>query len=320
MNVRTLSPQPRSALERGQFVVLALLALLTAAAWTLTVHQARTMDMPMGVVARSAVESDAPAVASDATSSMPDMDGMAMDEMAKDESTGTGLGTAAAAGMSGMGGSDRWSWSSLTAFLIAWAVMMVAMMFPSVAPMVLLFRTVSTQRTSASGAFVPTWIFVVGYLVVWITVGALTWAFVQIGSDLAGRIGDADRAAWAPLALGATLAVAGIYQFTPLKEICLRQCQSPLGFVMTHWRDGRRGALRMGLVHGAYCLGCCWALFAVLIAAGVMSLAWMLLLTLVVFAEKVLPVGQWGPRSVGAAFLLFGGAIAAGATGMPWVV
>ena len=104
MNVRTLSPQPRSALERGQFVVLALLALLTAAAWTLTVHQARTMDMPMGVVARSAVESDAPAVASDATSSMPDMDGMAMDE-----STGTGLGTAAAAGMSGMGGSDRWS-------------------------------------------------------------------------------------------------------------------------------------------------------------------------------------------------------------------
>jgi len=76
----------------------------------------------------------------------------------------------------------------------------------------------------------------------------------------------------------------------------------------------------MGLVHGAYCLGCCWALFAVLIAAGVMSLAWMLLLTLVVFAEKVLPVGQWGPRSVGAAFLLLGGAIAAGATGMPWVV
>src|SRR3954451_10346722 len=132
MNARTLSPRRWSALERGQFVVLALLALLTAAAWILTIHEARTMDMPMGVVGRSAVESDAPAVASNATSSMPDMDGMA-----KGESVGTDLGTAAAAGMSGMAGSDGWSWSGLTAFLIAWAVMMVAMMFPAVAPVVL---------------------------------------------------------------------------------------------------------------------------------------------------------------------------------------
>jgi len=222
--------------------------------------------------------------------------------------------------MSGMEGSDRWAWSGLTAFLIAWAVMMVAMMFPSVAPMVLFFRTISAQRTGSGGVFAPTWMFVAGYLVVWTAVGALTWALVQVGSGLAGRIGGVDRAAWAPLALGATLAVAGIYQFTPLKQICLRQCQSPLGFVMTRWRDGRLGALRMGLVHGSYCLGCCWALFAVLVAAGVMSLAWMLLLTLVVFAEKVLPVGTWGPRAVGAAFLLLGGVVAAGAIDMPWMV
>ena len=113
--------------------------------------------------------------------------------------------------------------------------------------------------------------------------------------------------------LGATLIAAGLYQFTPLKRVCLRHCRSPLAFVALHWRDGPLGAIRMGIWHGAYCLGCCWALFAILVVAGIMSLAWMLLLTLVVFAEKVFPHGQRVSATIG--FALIGlGLVVAGAS------
>jgi len=151
-------------------------------------------------------------------------------------------------------------------------------------------------------------------------VGVLTWVFVQLGVEVGSRFGSSDRRTWAPIALGATLVIAGGYQFSPIKERCLSVCQSPISFLMTRWQAGYRGALRMGTVHGAYCLGCCWALFAVLVAAGVMSLAWMLLLTLVVFAEKVLPLPSWAPRAVGSAFVLLGILVAAGSLDMPWSV
>jgi predicted metal-binding membrane protein len=301
--------RPTTPLARGQLLLLALLAALTLGAWALTVHQARTMDMPMGVVARGGAEPADPAPASDG---MAGMDGMETEEPVAD-----GMGGAASSGMAGMA-EAAWTWDGFATFLVAWAVMMAAMMFPAAAPMLLLFRTVAASRRARGGAFVPTWVFAAGYLLVWTAVGAATWVLVRVGSELAGRLGEADRATWAPLALGAVLVVAGLYQLTPLKRVCLDHCRTPLGFVTRHWRDGRRGALRMGVVHGAYCLGCCWALFAVLVAAGVMSLAWMLLLTLVVFAEKVLPIGRWGPRAVGAAFLLLGGLVAAGAADLPW--
>jgi predicted metal-binding membrane protein len=168
------------------------------------------------------------------------------------------------------------------------------MMFPAAAPMLLLFHAVSSQRRARGATFVPTWVFAAGYLLVWIGVGAVAWVLVEAGSELAGRLSDAARETWGPLALGAVLLVAGLYQLTPLKRVCLDHCRTPLGFVNHHWRDGHFGSLRMGVLHGGYCLGCCWAMFAVLVAAGVMSLAWMLLLTLVVFAEKVLPIGRWG--------------------------
>jgi predicted metal-binding membrane protein len=184
--------------------------------------------------------------------------------------------------------------------------------------MLLLYRTIAAGRRIQGGGVVPTWVFATGYLLVWVGIGVVTWALIQAGSDLAGRLSDADRTTWAPLALGVVLLVAGLYQLTPLKYVCLDHCRSPMGFVMSHWRDGYGGALRMGLVHGLVCLGCCWALFAVLVAAGVMSLAWMLLLTLVVFAEKVLPVGRWGPRTVGVAFVALAVVIAAGGADLPW--
>lgn len=262
-------------LERGQMTLLALLTLATVAAWASTIHQVRTIDMPMGVVARGGADAE-----------------------------------------NGMGGGG--TWAGFAAFLGAWAVMMAAMMFPAAAPMLLFFRRVSVQRRTNGIGLMSVWVFAAGYLLVWTTVGVLTWLLVWLASDLAGLLGDADRVTWVPLALGAILGVAGLYQLTPLKRICLDHCRSPLGFLMTHWRDGSGGALRMGVVHGAYCLGCCWALFAVLVAAGVMSLAWMLLLTLVIFAEKVLPLGRRGSWAVGVAFLILGALVAAGAAAMPW--
>ena len=290
-----LRPTP---LERGQLAVLLVLVVLTVGAWALTIAQSRTMEMPMGAVTQGtdgAVMTEPGA-----------MNGMAMN----------GTGEVAATGMASAG----WSLDGFVAFVTAWGVMMAAMMFPAAAPMLLLFQRVSSQRQAAGGRFVPTWIFAAGYLLVWTTVGAITWVLVRLISDQLGRLHAVERGTWAPLALGIVLILAGLYQLTPLKRVCLDRCRTPLGFVMTHWRDGRLGALRMGIVHGLYCLGCCWALFAVLVAAGVMSLAWMLLLTLVVFVEKVLPVGRRISYGVGAAFLVLGILVASRATGMPWAV
>jgi predicted metal-binding membrane protein len=239
------------------------------------------------------------------------MPGMDMDV---GPSTSNEMGAMAVSGMSGVG----WSWNGFVTFLIAWAVMMAAMMFPAAAPMILLFHKVAGTRTAHGRASVPTWVFAAGYLLVWTAIGGATWIVVHLVSDLAGRLGTSTRDTWAPLALGAVLTTAGLYQFTPLKTTCLRHCQSPVGFVMTHWRDGRLGALRMGLTHGAYCLGCCWMLFAVLVVAGVMSLAWMLALTLVVFAEKILPVGSRAVVASGVALVALGLLVASGATAFPW--
>jgi predicted metal-binding membrane protein len=156
-----------------------------------------------------------------------------------------------------------------------------------------------------------------GYLLVWTAVGVGVFALSRLGGELAGEFGRAEQQRWGPVALGVILVVAGLYQFTPLKHACLRQCQSPFGFLMGHWRGGNLGAFRMGTVHGLYCLGCCWALFAVLVAAGIMSLAWMLLLTLVVFAEKVLPMARRTAYGVGAAFLVLGILVGGGKVTMP---
>jgi predicted metal-binding membrane protein len=178
-------------------------------------------------------------------------------------------------------------------------------------------RLGSGRRERATA--IPTWIFTAGYILVWLAAGLLVYMLVQIGSEIATRLTSADRASWAPVALGATLLAAGLYQFTPIKRVCLIHCRSPFAFVAQHWRDGRAGALQMGLRHGAYCLGCCWALFAVLVAAGVMSLAWMLLLTLVVFVEKVLPQGRRASPMIGVALIVLGLMVASGAVSMPWI-
>jgi predicted metal-binding membrane protein len=269
-------------LARSRLSLLVSLIVLTVAAWAVTLYQAVNMDMPMGVtVAGGAIH-----------------DGMA----------GMAMGGMSAAG---------WSVGNAAMFLAVWTIMMAAMMLPAATPMILIFASAQARRARA--AAVPTWIFAAGYILVWAAVGLLVYVLVQIGSHIAGRLAAADRALWAPFALGATLVTAGLYQFTPAKRVCLSHCQSPFAFVAQHWRDGRVGALTMGLRHGAYCLGCCWALFAVLVAAGVMSLAWMLLLTLVVFAEKAGPQGKRVSALVGAALVALGLLITGGAVPIRWL-
>ncbi len=310
------NPTSQIAIERGQRLLLVAIVLLTIGAWAITIYQARTMDMPMGIVLRGIGDTAADSVevmSADSPAADTSMAGMDMGD-----SSPADVQSAVSTGMSGMG-MVTWTWDSITTFLVAWTVMMVAMMFPAAAPMVLLYHKMASERRNTTETMAGTWVFLGGYLLVWSLAGVVTWVLVQVGIEYGSRLGSSDRDTWAPIALGGTLLIAAAYQFTPLKERCLRQCQSPVGFLMTHWRPGNRGAVEMGFVHGAYCLGCCWALFAVLVAAGVMSLAWMLLLTAIVFAEKVLPAPRWMPQAVGVAFAGLGLLVAGGAFHMPWL-
>lgn len=179
----------------------------------------------------------------------------------------------------GMGGT-----LSLGAFVLAWAAMMAAMMLPAVLPVVRLYA-----RAAAKGRVAPMPFFVAGYLVLWTAValpGYLGWRLLETPL--------AEGQAWAGRLAGATLLAAAVWQVSPLKSVCLRHCRSPLGFFLRFGGRIRRpaGALRMGAAHGAFCFGCCWALFAVLVALGTMNLLWMLLLTALIVLEKHAPRGE----------------------------
>ncbi len=188
-------------------------------------------------------------------------------------------------------------------YITTWVVMMAAMMFPSIAPMVLTFRTMS--RTAGA-----TWLFVAGYLVVWAASGLIGYGVLKLGRSAFGGTFAWDSAGrW--VAAGVLLGAAA-YEFTPLKRVCLAHCRSPVGFLMGSWRAGRLGALRMGVAHGSWCLGCCWALMAALFALGAMSLTWMLVIAALIAVEKLLP---WRRASVVAvAALLVGLAVGVAAS------
>lgn len=180
-------------------------------------------------------------------------------------------------------------------FVGAWLVMMTAMMLPSAAPMVLLYRATATGSSIRKAAH--TGVFVAGYLLAWGVFG-LTVYLIQEALAVVAREQPALGSAW-PFVVAGVLAGAGVYQFSPLKYVCLRQCRSPVSFLMTRWRPGVGGGFRLGLHHGSYCVGCCWGLMAVLAAAGAMGLAWVALIALVIFAEKLLPQGESAARIVG---------------------
>lgn len=173
-------------------------------------------------------------------------------------------------------------------FLAIWIAMMVAMMFPTAMPMILTYSRVQAGKAARDQNAVPVGIFVCAYLVVWVVFGAAAFAAASAGEALA------DRSMWvmdnAARIGGVVLIVAGLYQLSPMKRICLSKCRSPMSWLLNSWHDGRSGALRMGLEHGTYCLGCCWLLFVILFPLGMMNIAAMALLTALIFAEKSLPI------------------------------
>ena len=191
--------------------------------------------------------------------------------------------------MSGMDAGPGSPLGTFGFFISTWVVMMAAMMFPSVGPMVHMYVNIQRgrRRRAMPAPAGATACFVAGYLVVWSSAGVLAYAVAKAGAHLGGSsVSWAHGGRW--IAGGIILFAAG-YELTPLKQVCLSHCRSPVSFILESWRGGRSGAVQMGLRHGAWCLGCCWALMAALFALGVMSLAWMTVIGALIAIEKLLP-------------------------------
>jgi predicted metal-binding membrane protein len=201
--------------------------------------------------------------------------------------------------MAGMDEGPGTALGALGWFLGVWVVMMAAMMFPSVAPTVSLYSRMSKRRSPAAPL-----VFAAGYLVTWTAAGVLAYALFELGRSVLG-----DQLAWDSAGrwlAGGTLLVAAAYELTPLKDVCLGKCRSPLGFLVGSWRGGLSGALNMGARHGAWCVGCCWALMASLFALGVMSLAWMAFVAALIALEKTLPWGRAATYATALVLLVLG--------------
>jgi predicted metal-binding membrane protein len=199
---------------------------------------------------------------------------------------------------------QTWGVTDLVLLCIMWAVMMVAMMVPSAAPMILMYTTINRRRREQQQPYVPTAVFLGGYLLVWAGFSILA-TLAQWGLHSAALLSPM-MVSTSPILGGLVLLAAGSFQWTPLKYTCLARCRSPLGFLMTDWREGHRGALIMGLRHGMYCVGCCWFLMALLFVAGVMNLLWVAAIAAFVLVEKVVPRGDLVGRVAGGVLVLAG--------------
>jgi predicted metal-binding membrane protein len=215
--------------------------------------------------------------------------------------------------MSGMDAGPGTALGAVGWFLGVWVVMMAAMMFPSVAPTVALYARMARRRSP-----VAPFVFAGGYLVTWTAAGLLAYGVFDLGrSVLGGELAWDGAGRWLA---GGTLVAAAAYELTPLKDVCLTKCRSPLGFLLGSWRDGTRGALEMGARHGAWCVGCCWALMASLFALGVMSLAWMAFVAALIALEKTLPWGRAVTYATALVLLVLGLAVIAAPDSVPGLV
>jgi predicted metal-binding membrane protein len=199
----------------------------------------------------------------------------------------------------------RWTMAGAAATtFVMWWVMMIAMMVPSAAPVVLLFAALTRMQRERETPTVPAAIFLAGYLVAWGGFSLLATA-AQWALDTSGLLSAMLLATSAPLG-GAILLGAGLYQFTPVKRACLRHCQNPVMFLTRHWRQGRGGALAIGVRHGAYCVGCCWLVMALLFVGGVMNVLWIAGIAVYVGLEKLLPRARWLRRAAGGGLAAWG--------------
>ncbi|MCX7304386.1 MAG: DUF2182 domain-containing protein [Hyphomicrobiales bacterium] len=263
-------------LRRDRIVVAAALVFVAVLAWAYLLCLGAQMGM-----------SDVPAPG-DASVEMPGMDMSGMDM------SGMDMGASMAPSL------RAWAPADFAFIFTMWAVMMVGMMTPSVTPMVLLYALVGRKARKDGKAFAPTGWFFAGYLLVWVLFSVLATILQWLMASMA-LLTPAMATASAKVG-GVVLIAAGIYQWTPLKGACLRQCQTPIAFLTSHggFRSDPFGALRLGLEHGIYCLGCCWALMALLFVGGVMNIAWIGGIAILVLLEKTVPAGQLIARCSGA--------------------
>lgn len=191
----------------------------------------------------------------------------------------------------------------LTLFVM-WTIMQVAMMSPTAVPMILMHGKVERHKNPQSFPFLPIGLFFLGYILLW-GLFSLAFALIQVGMQAKGLLSPtmATTNTWLS---GGILIAAGLFQFSSLKEACLKQCRSPVTYLMTEWRSGRSGALLMGLKHGAHCVGCCWIIMALLFVAGVMNLFWMAAITAFVLIEKLTARGEMFGRIVGVGLIVWG--------------
>ena len=207
-----------------------------------------------------------------------------------------------------------WGPADWGAMFIMWAVMMAAMMVPSAAPMILLFATVNRRRREQAQPYVSTLVFLAGYAVIWVGFGATAtvgnWA-LHTHALLSSMMG----ASTSSILGGILLLATGVFQWSPLKYVCLSHCRTPMGFLMSDWREGTGGALKMGLKHGVFCLGCCWILMALLFVLGIMNLVWIAALAIFVLLEKVVPKGQSVGRCAGVLLIVWGALVVSGLLG-----
>ena len=203
-----------------------------------------------------------------------------------------------------------WTAGYAALMLLMWLAMMTAMMLPSAVPMLLFYDSIARKRSAPASTIGPTSLFGFGYLVIWAAF-SIAAVLLQYSFDRLALLSPMMQTTSTALA-GIILVGAGLYQWTPLKQACLRQCRSPLDFVMTNWRNGRSGAFAMGLRHGLYCLGCCWLLMLLLFVGGVMNFTWIAGIALFVLVEKLSPAGHWIGKVAGVALIAWGGVVLAG--------
>ena len=199
---------------------------------------------------------------------------------------------------------EAWNLVDLAMVFVMWSVMMVAMMLPAVSNMLLAFATINRRRRERQEPFVATAVFLCGYLLVWVGFSAVA-TLIQWGLQSAALLSPM-MVGTSPVLGGALLIAAGVFQWTPIKDVCLAHCRSPMGFILSDWREGTGGAVLMGLHHGAFCVGCCWVLMSLLFVAGVMNLLWVAAITVFVVIEKLTPRGDVVGRITGGILVVAG--------------
>lgn len=288
-------------LKRDRAVVLAALVIIALLAWLYTVNLAAQMNSSGAMAGMDMSGASAmPGMNVDDSVASMDMSG----SMAGMNMGDSALEMTAAVSLPELVQMRAWTGTDALLMFSMWAVMMVAMMIPSATPVILLYARVVRQRVNVGQPFAPTGAFFLGYVAVWAGFSALAtglqWGLEQVALLTPMLVANS---AWLG---GGILIIAGVYQWLPSKQVCLRHCRSPVEFLARHWQHGTLGAFRMGLRHGAYCLGCCWALMLLLFAGGVMNLLWLAFIAIFVLLEKVTPFGQQVGR-VGAVLLIAGG-------------